>query len=184
MDIDETVGLHLKTVREENGLSQRKLARETGVSNGTISLIEQGRLNPSVSLLKRVLDGIPISLSEFFAMEVSAKPQVFFKESDMVELSKGAISYRQIGRSLRNRKMQIIHERYAPGADTGAAMITHEGEEGGIIISGRLEVTVGDERRTLGPGDAYYFDSSIPHRFRNPSRDECELITSCTPPSF
>lgn len=75
MDIDETVGLHLKTVREENGLSQRKLARETGVSNGTISLIEQGRLNPSVSLLKRVLDGIPISLSEFLQWRSRQSPK-------------------------------------------------------------------------------------------------------------
>jgi mannose-6-phosphate isomerase-like protein (cupin superfamily) len=46
-------------------------------------------------------------------------------------------------------------------------MLTHDAEEGGVIIRGKLEVTVGDQVRVLGPGDAYYFDSRTPHRFRN-----------------
>jgi mannose-6-phosphate isomerase-like protein (cupin superfamily) len=47
-----------------------------------------------------------------------------------------------------------------------------------------LEVTVGDQRRMLEPGDAYYFDSRLPHRFRNPGEEECEVVSACTPPSF
>ena len=47
-------------------LSQRQLARQSGVANATISQIEAGKLNPTVSMLKKVLDGIPISLGEFF----------------------------------------------------------------------------------------------------------------------
>jgi len=36
----------------------------------------------------------------------------------------------------------------------------------------------------LEAGDAYYFDSRQPHRFRNVHDQECELISVCTPPSF
>jgi mannose-6-phosphate isomerase-like protein (cupin superfamily) len=37
----------------------------------------------------------------------------------------------------------------------------------------------------LGPGEAYYFASNLPHRFRNPGREAlCEIISSSTPPSF
>ena len=46
-------------------------------------------------------------------------------------------------------------------------MLRHEGEEGGVVVRGRIELTVGGETRVLGPGDAYYFTSAIPHRFRN-----------------
>jgi mannose-6-phosphate isomerase-like protein (cupin superfamily) len=63
-------------------------------------------------------------------------------------------------------------------------MLRHESEEGGVVIRGRMEVTVGDQRRVLGPGDAYYFDSRIPHRFRNVGDEECEVVSACTPPSF
>ncbi len=78
--------------------------------------------------------------------------------------------------------LQLLHERYEPGADTGESMIEHEANEGGIVISGELEVTVGDEVRVLKAGDAYLFDSRNPHRFRNISDRACEVISACTPP--
>ena len=56
MSID--VGTHLKAVRQMYGLSQRELAKRAGVTNGLISLIEQNRVSPSVSSLKKVLDGV------------------------------------------------------------------------------------------------------------------------------
>lgn len=43
------------------------------------------------------------------------------------------------------------------GADTGEQMMTHDVEEGGVIIRGKFEVTVGDQVRLLGPGDALGF---------------------------
>jgi mannose-6-phosphate isomerase-like protein (cupin superfamily) len=47
-----------------------------------------------------------------------------------------------------------------------------------------MELTVGSQRRTLGPGDAYYFDSRQPHRFRNKSDEDCVVVSACSPPSF
>ena len=182
MTID--VGPRLRYVRTQHGLSQRQLAKRAGVTNSTISLIEADQTNPSVGALKRILDGIPIGLAEFFSIEPDRSQQVFYREGELVEIGKGPISYRQVGNNLFGRKLQILMERYEPGADSGRVPLMHEGEEGAVIISGRLEVTVGDERRILGPGEAYYFDSRRPHRFRCVGDEECTLISACTPPSF
>jgi transcriptional regulator with XRE-family HTH domain len=76
MTID--VGGHLRAVRMMFGLSQRELAKRAGVTNGTISLIEQNRVSPSVSSLKKVLDGVPMSLAEFFTLDLASDPQVFY----------------------------------------------------------------------------------------------------------
>ena len=73
------VGAHLRAVRTLYGLSQRELAKRAGVTNGLISLIEQNRVSPSVSSLKKVLDAIPMSLAEFFTLDLSASAQVFFQ---------------------------------------------------------------------------------------------------------
>ena len=70
------VGTHLKAVRQMYGLSQRELAKRAGVTNGLISLIEQNRVSPSVSSLKKVLDGIPMLLADFFTMDLGGQPQV------------------------------------------------------------------------------------------------------------
>ncbi len=178
------VGAHLRAVRILYGLSQRELAKRAGVTNGLISLIEQNRVSPSVSSLKKVLDGIPMSLAEFFTLDLSASPQVFFQRDELTDLGDRSVSLRLVAARRPNRSMSVMHERYAPGADTGADMLRHEGEEGGVVVRGRIELTVGGETRVLNPGDAYYFTSAIPHRFRNTGTDACEIISASTPPTF
>ncbi|MBY3181892.1 cupin domain-containing protein [Rhizobium sp. 25PS6] len=182
MSVD--IGSRLRHLRIAHKLSQRELAKRTGVPNSTISLIESNASNPSVGALKRILDGIPIGLAEFFAFEPERPRKAFYAAEQLVEIGKGAISYRQVGENLFGRSLQILKECYQPGADTGKVPLVHEGEEGGIVLSGRLEVTVDDERRILGPGDAYYFESRRPHRFRCVGPVACEVISACTPPTF
>jgi len=109
---------------------------------------------------------------------------VIFSRDELTELAGGAISYRQVAGGRSDLRMTILHEKYAPGADTGRSMLRHEAQEGGVVIRGRLEVIVGGNRRVLGPGDAYYFDSRTPHRFRNIGEEEAEIVSACTPPSF
>jgi transcriptional regulator with XRE-family HTH domain len=180
----DNLGQRLRSLREMRGLSQRELAKRAGVSNALISLIEQNRTNPSVGMLKKILGGIPLSLGDFFAMEMAPRRQVFFLAEDLSEIAGGAISYRQVGLDLRGRSLQLLHERYAPGADTGSTLLRHEAEEGGLVIAGELEVTVGDQRQILKAGEAYYFDSRLPHRFRNLGEVDAVVVSACTPPSF
>lgn len=182
--IEKDIGVRLKALREKLGLSQRRLARTSGVANATISQIESGSLNPTVGMLKKVLDGIPVSLSEFFADDFEVTEKVFFAAHELVEIGEGGVSYRQVGTHLHNKAIQLIHECYQPGAGTGKHALIHEGEECGIILKGRLQVTVGDRTKLLNPGDAYYFKSSQPHQFKNTGTESCELISACTPPSF
>ena len=178
------VGPRLRYLRERQKLSQRELAKRAGVTNSTISLIESGKSNPSIGALKRILDGVPIGLAEFFAFEPERPSTPFYLAEDLTEIGRGGVSYRQVGDNLLGRALQMLHERYEPGADTGRVPLVHDGEEGAIVVSGRLEVTVDGERRILGSGDAYYFDSRRPHRFRCIGPDPCELISACTPPTF
>ena len=63
------IGASLKAVRKMRGLSQRELAKRAGVTNSTISMIEKNSVSPSISSLKKVLTGIPMSLVEFFSIE-------------------------------------------------------------------------------------------------------------------
>lgn len=182
--MDQQIGRRLRDIRTHLGMSQRRLARASGVANATISQIEAGKLNPTVSMLKRVLDGIPMSMGEFFADNVDFAERIFFRADELTEIADGEVSFRQVGANLHNKSIQLLKECYQPGAGTGRHAMTHEGEECGIVLSGRLEVTVADQVAVLTAGDAYYFRSDQPHQFRNAGNEACELITACTPPSF
>jgi transcriptional regulator with XRE-family HTH domain len=180
----KTVGLRLRALRELRGYSQRELAKRAGVTNGFISQLESAKINTSLSALKRVLDGMPIGLSEFFANEPAQGDQVFFAVEEMPEIGKGRISYKQVGNNLFGHDLQMLYEVYEPGADTGRVMLSHQGEEAGIVLEGRLEVSVGEQRKVLGPGDAYMFKSTTPHRFRALRNTRCVVVSACTPPTF
>jgi transcriptional regulator with XRE-family HTH domain len=181
------LGEHLRTLRQRQGLSQRELARRAGLTNGTVSLIEQNEISPSVASLRKLLNAFPMSLSEFFSLKPPPEDQIFFNANELPEISgklhakNGKISMRQIGGS-RSQKLQLLLERYSPGADTGEAMLQHDGEEAGIILRGRIEITVGNRKQVLTRGCAYLYDSRLPHRCRNIGKEECVLISACTPP--
>ncbi|MFC4667379.1 cupin domain-containing protein [Seohaeicola nanhaiensis] len=187
------IGGRLKAVRETRGLSQRDLAGRAGLTNGAISLIEQNKSSPSVASLKRLLDAIPMTMSEFFSeVETAEVPKYFYSAGEFTELAPQSIglgngakgvSLRQLGDASRHSLM-VLHETYPPGADTGPDMLSHESEEAGIVVSGIVEVTVGDQVRVLNPGDGYLFDSRLPHRFRNIGETDCVVVSACTPPTF
>jgi transcriptional regulator with XRE-family HTH domain len=183
--LSEDIGNRLRMVRQIYGLTQRELARRAGVTNGAISLIEQNRVSPSISSLKKILDGIPLKLADFFTLNFSPSENVFFSAGELTEIAFGEnISLRMVGRSIKDRALQMLFETYQPGADTGEAMLRHQGEECGIVVSGRITVTVGAQEKELAAGDAYYFRSDIPHRFRNLNDAPCTLISTNSPPSF
>ncbi|WP_076449483.1 cupin domain-containing protein [Roseivivax lentus] len=187
------VGGRLRAVREARRMSQRDLAARAGMTNGAISLIEQNKSSPSVSSLKALLDAIPMTMSEFFSeVEGSEPSKYFYSQSDFVELSPqdmgmgetaARVSLRQLGNAV-DHSLQVLHEHYPPGADTGPDMLSHQGEEAGIVVSGIIKITVDDQERVLNPGEGYLFDSRLPHRFQNIGDVPCVIISACTPPSF
>lgn len=184
MDEAFDVGARLKQLRLSRGLSQRELAKRAGVTNSTISLIEQNNVSPSVSSLKKILDALPVSISAFFAGDEPSQPQSFYRQGELTEIGDGQLSWQLVAARRPDRRMSIIHERYPPGADSGEEMLEHDGEEGGVVVAGQIEITVNGEVGVLSAGDAYYFDSRLPHRFRNPGDEECVIVSANTPPTF
>lgn len=179
------VGARLRVVRERMGLSQRELAKRAGVTNGTISLIEQNRVSPSISSLRKVLEGLPMTLSDFFTFDAEPQqPRVFYSHDELPNLGNDAIQLLLVGTSHDRRDIAILREVYQVEADTGPDMLIHEGQEGGVVLKGQIEITVGNDVRVLGPGDSYYFDSKLPHRFRNVGGETCEIVSASSPPTF
>lgn len=182
-------GARLKAEREARKLSQRQLAAAAGVTAAMISMIEQNRTSPSIATMKKILAGLNIPLSAFFAEDAAPEPKWHFTREELREITpKGddgsaGVRFFQVGRTGASALM-ILYETYEPGADTGPDVYSHEAEEGGIVISGQILVTVGAETRLLLAGDAYLFNSRQPHRFRNPGPESCIVVSACTPPTF
>lgn len=179
------IGLHIKELRNRRKLTVRELATRSGISHATISLIERDRTSPSVDTLSAMLDALGTTLVGFFQDIPQSVPySPFYSSDDLVEIGDAeAISYRMIGMNHPNRNLLMLYETYEVDADTGEAF-SHTAQEAGFVLTGEVEVTVGSETRVLRRGDAYYFDSQLPHRFRNVGKTTAEIISAVTPPTY
>lgn len=61
------IGLVIRTLRAERGLTQEQLALAAEVATSNISRIEGGKRNPSVDLLKRIAAALGMSPSDIYA---------------------------------------------------------------------------------------------------------------------
>ncbi|MGK0498406.1 MAG: transcriptional regulator with XRE-family HTH domain [Oceanicoccus sp.] len=179
------VGERLKAVRKLEGLSQRELAKRVGVTHSTISLIEQNRVSPSVGSLKKLLDGIPMSLAEFFSADESqVEHSPFYREDEQPNLGQKDIDYFLLGAGQKDRALEILREVMQPGSDTGEDRISHSGDEGGVVIQGLLELTVGEQTQVLSPNQGYYFQGTTPHRFRSVGDQPLVIVSANTSPKW
>ncbi len=178
------IGESMKRLRLRRHLSTRELAARSGISHSTISLIERDRISPTLDTLQAVLDALGSRLSEFLGTIREGGVSPFYLADDMPEIGNpDNISYRIIGLDHPHRSIQFLCETYCVGADSGE-MLTHIAQETGYVVSGQIELTVGDATRVLNKGDGYYFDSREFHRFRNVGSTKAEIVSAITPPSY
>ena len=176
------IGARLRAVRERAGLSQRELAKRAGVTNSTISLIEQETHSPSLASLHRILSAVPISMADFFALPSSQRNIMFFDRNDLAVVARGEADLRVLAAERRDKQLQLFIERYQPGAGTGDEPISHDGETAAVVLTGTVEVTVGSERRVLRRGGGYQLIGRQPYTLRNIGKTVAVVACACTPP--
>jgi transcriptional regulator with XRE-family HTH domain len=176
------VGARLRLVRERAGLTQRELAKRSGITNTTISLIEQEAHSPSLASLHRLLSAVPISMADFFALPISQQNVLFHDHEDLMVVSRGAADLRVMSAERRDKTLQMFFERYEPGAGTGDEAIMHEGETAALVIRGTIEVTVAGVTRQLKAGGGWQVIGNEPYSLRNIGKTVAVVVCACTPP--
>lgn len=179
------LGHRLRELRRRRDLGLRELAARSGVSHSAISLIERDRMSPTVDTLAAILDALGATLGGFFAdLRPEAPYTPFYGAADLTEIGNpDVISYRIVGMNHPDRRLLMLHETYAVGADTGEE-ISHPAQEAGLVTRGAVEISVAGQTRVLYAGDGYYFDSRLPHRFRNAADAPSQIISAVTPPTY
>jgi transcriptional regulator with XRE-family HTH domain len=181
-----SVGERLRTLRQEHRYSMRKLAKLAGVSPSLISEVERGRVEPSISVLKRLASVLDTTLVYFFSEPSSEESRIVRADArrTLRQPSTGAgISFSLLAPN-NTEMLEPIFGRYDVGASMGPDPVTHEGEEWGIVLKGRLKVWLGDEIYFLDEGDAIWFPSTTPHRLANVADEPTEYIWVNCPKSF
>jgi transcriptional regulator with XRE-family HTH domain len=183
--MDINIGEKIKELRKRQGMSIAELAEKAELSSGLISQIERNIVTPSIVSLWKIAKSLQVSVGYFFDEDIKniTNPIVTKNTRKRIIASNNNAIYELLSPDL-NRKIEFLYITIKPGDHSTKDFVTHEGEECGIVIKGKLMVKMKDREYILEEGDSIYFDSTIPHKYVNVGDETCESIWAMTPPSF
>jgi transcriptional regulator with XRE-family HTH domain len=182
------VGESVRALRKARGHTLERVAELAGLSTGIISQIERGLANPSFTTLVQLAHALDVPVGRLFSTPGQLRSPVVRKaerrrlEGHGLRAEVDAV-YELLTPDL-NGALEITWVETQPGYDTSATPFRHNGEEAGIIISGRKNVYLDGVCHTLGPGDSIRYASTIPHWYTNPGDEVCQAIWVSTPPTW
>ena len=179
------VGKKLRKLRKSFDLTIDELAKKANVSASLISQIERGKICPTVVKLWEILDSLDTSIGDFLS-DAEFKNDIIVKENERkkIELSDSNALYELLTPDLQG-EIEFLKITIEEGQkNKNKNMVTHEGEECGIVIKGKLKVILGDNEYILEEGDSIRFKSTTPHLFENIGEGQSVSYWAMTPPSF
>jgi DNA-binding transcriptional MerR regulator/quercetin dioxygenase-like cupin family protein len=180
-DARQSPGHRFRRLRMKRGLSLAEVARATKVSVGFLSALERGQMRSSVATLQRIARFYKTNILSMFETNGDAHPLVRPSQRKVLETSP---KVRMELLAWGNTAMEPHLFRVKPGGGSGEPY-THEGEEFLHVLRGEFEIWLHDQGHyRLQPGDSLYFESSTPHRWKNPGRSEAWILWVNTPPTF
>jgi DNA-binding transcriptional MerR regulator/quercetin dioxygenase-like cupin family protein len=174
-------GQSFRRLRIRRGLSLAQVAQATRVSVGFLSALERGQMRSSISTLRRIARFYRTNILSLFETAAENPRLVRPGQRKVLETTPGVrMELLAWGQTV----MEPHLFRIKPGGGSGEPY-SHEGEEFLHILRGDFEIWLNSkEHYRLKPGDSLYFESSTPHRWRNPGRSETWLLWVNTPPTF
>ena len=173
------IGQRLRALRSERGLTIIELAAKAGVSSGNISQIERGNSNPSINTLQKLRSALGVTLWSFLEQDGAAPPgesQYVRRRNNRPRIVVGTNHLTKELLSPRdNNELRFMILIVPSGAQSGDAL-SGPGDKGGYVLSGKVELIIGEEVVELEEGDSFQFKSTIPHQIVNRWADEAKLV--------
>jgi DNA-binding transcriptional MerR regulator len=180
-DAGQSSGQRFRRLRQKRGLSLAQVARATGVSVGFLSALERGQMRSSVATLRRIARYYKTNLVSLF--ETNGEATVLVRPSDR-KILEPSPDVRLELLAWGNTVMEPHLFRIKAGGGSGEPY-AHEGEEFLHVLRGEFEIWLQNQGHyKLKTGDSLYFESSTPHRWKNPGKSEAWILWVNTPPTF
>lgn len=178
------LGPRIRSLRHARRVTLRELAERAGVTESFLSQVERGVASPSIATVQRIARALGQSIAELFAADERAGSVVRVDDRRRV-VYQGLGAVDEFLTRATDGRLQVILSTIQPGGGTGDEPYTHDSdEEVVVVLSGVLDLWVGDEHYVLREGDAITFPSRLPHWNMNQGDVPVTVLFCLTPPSF
>jgi len=181
-DIRANVGERVKEVREKRGLSLKDVSQRTDIDVAMLSQIEGGVVAPPLGTIIRLAKALEMKMGYFISGEED-RPYTIVRRDDRKVVSRYdskkakyyGYEYESLAPHKKDRHMEPFLVTLEP-AETEEERSTHDGQEFIFVLQGQVEVRLGEETHILDPGDAIYYDSTVPHLVKSHGKKTTKIL--------
>ncbi|MDG1430470.1 MAG: XRE family transcriptional regulator [Paracoccaceae bacterium] len=190
----QRLGSEVREVRKARGLTLNELSNVVSCSTAYLSRIERGSAKVSSELLGEISAALAVDPDWFFPKQSGDGPlerrHVVRAEnrralSGMYTRTPEELGFEdQLLSSTLSGQCYLILSRFPAGKGEKPEFLegyVFEGEQHAIVLSGEVELNLGDEVIVLRSGDSFSYPSTIAHRFRNRTNQEATMVWAMSP---
>ncbi len=172
------IGEAVRTLREQQKLSVRTLAKRSGFSASFISQVEHGLASPSINSMEKIARELGVSLSMFFDQKDELQTPIVTRAGEGAELTSGWSqgTVRALSSSWPASTLEALLMTLSAGGRSGSEPSSHLNEEFAIVLAGNVLLHLSDEQRILQPGDSVHLAPHTPHRWENPTDRQARIL--------
>jgi transcriptional regulator with XRE-family HTH domain len=185
--LDETViGGQIRELRKVKGRTLQQVADAAGISVGYLSQIERNQSQLPIGILKKICDALDVHMNWFFQPSADVPPE----ERDIIVRAQNRRRLTFTGLGIQEEllspnlggPLELLLSTIEPGADSD--YYSHDGAEAGLVVSGTLDLWIGENFFRLNAGDSFSFRSTETHRCANSGSEAAKVVWVITPPHY
>ena len=171
------IASRIKELRLITGLSVKEMAERTGLSESEYEQCEAGNRNLSIAFLYHCTLSFGVDMGDILeGKSPKLRSYALTRKGDgqRIEEAHNMVGF-NLAADFRNRIALPLYMELNYREDAEIELVTHEGQECDIVISGQMQIKIGPHTETLGPGDCIYYDSGTPHGMRAVGGEDCSF---------
>jgi transcriptional regulator with XRE-family HTH domain len=164
----EEIGIRIKSIREEKGLSLDQLSKLTGFDVELLSNIESSKVQPQLGTIIKLSKALESAFGRIVSgvgdklYSVTRKDeQKIVSRSTSRKGRKQLYTYKSLAPEVKGRHMEALIVQLEENPED--EMSVHEGEEFIYVLDGTVLLNIGGDKFELEPGDSVYYLSTTPH---------------------
>lgn len=177
--VTQSIGATIRILRLRKGLTLKELSSNCRLSVSFLSQMERGVSSPSIVSLLSISKGLGVPISTFLAdSHVSSSPVTRTCEHLSIRIAASAVSYLYLSGAFPERVIEVLINEFPK--DHHHPLATHDGEEFGYVLEGRLILMIEEESYALGPGDSYHFRATRAHGYKTSDTEGARVLVATT----
>ena len=162
------IAARIRELREIEGLTVERMARETGVTAEEYASCESGQSDLNFAFLYRCALALNVDITDIIEGASPTLTSYTITRNgagQRIEQAHGMVYY-NLAHAFKHRTTEPLRVTaiYDPETERREIEVTtHVGQECDIVLKGTLKIRIGDHTEILHEGDTAYYDSATPH---------------------